>query len=40
MVGGLEQVTFRFYLIPKEVEQMIYSMKLNGKLYYEFFNIL
>ena len=37
IVGGLERVTFRFYLIAKEVEQMLYSMKLNGMLHYLFF---
>ena len=30
MIGGLERVTYRFYLIAKKMEQMIYSMKLNG----------
>ena len=37
MVGGLERVIFLFYLIVKEVEQMIYSMKLNNMLHYLFF---
>ena len=36
IVGGLERVIFLFYLIAKEVEQMIYSMKLNGMLHYIF----
>lgn len=31
MVDGVERVTYRFYLIPKEVEQLHYGMKLNGK---------
>jgi hypothetical protein len=30
-------VTYRFYLIAKEVEQMIYSMKLNGMLHHLIF---
>ena len=29
MVGRLERVTFCFYLIAKEMEQMTYSMKFN-----------
>jgi hypothetical protein len=37
MVRGLERVSFLLYLIAKEVEQMIYSMKLNDMLHYLFF---
>ena len=37
MVGGLERVTYRFYLIAKEVEQIIFSMKLNGMLHHLIF---
>ena len=40
IVGGLERVAFRFYLIAKEVEQMIHSMKLNSMLHYFLFFIL
>jgi hypothetical protein len=29
-VGDLERVTYRFSIIPKEVEQLKYSMRLNG----------
>ena len=31
-----KRITYRFYLLAKKVEQMIYSMNLNGKLYYLF----
>ena len=42
MVGGLEWVTFLFYLTTKKVIQMIYSMKLNGllhNLFNEFYDL-
>jgi hypothetical protein len=29
-VGDLERVTYRFSIIPKEVDQLKYSMRLNG----------
>ena len=34
MVDGVERVTNRFYLIPKEVEKLLYSIRLNGKIIY------
>jgi hypothetical protein len=29
-VGDLERVMYRFFIIPKEVEKLKYSMRLNG----------
>ena len=30
MVPDIEQTTYRFFFIPKEVEQLLYFMRLNG----------
>ena len=35
LVNNLECSIYRFVLIPKEVEQLSYTMRLNGKNYFE-----
>jgi hypothetical protein len=34
LVNDLERSIYRFVLIPKEVEQFSYTMRLNGKNYF------
>ena len=37
MVPDIEYRTYRFFLIPKEVEQLSYFMRLNGTSFHSFF---